>query len=220
MQLPQVRLTERVIKIIRGSHPHMEALLISGGEFRQSVTELEIDRSFTVVDMQINPWEIKESSSSSMEVDDSAFRQRGKRNSGSTPGSAVLTISAGRLTFGWAHVKSRSLVWSQSAPQVPCYHQVRSAWSAVSITAVIYWVQSAQRLSAQLMRQEVVVKISSHHKGSVSNVRSMTCLPHWLKKRGLLSSYSDSSSCRLISRHCHVSHAQMHADFKGPNPDP
>ena len=27
-------------------------------------------------------------------------------------------------------------------------------------------------------------------------------------------------SCRLISRHCHVSHAQMHADFKGPNPDP
>ena len=51
MQHPQVRLTERVIKIIRGSHPHMEALLISGGEFRQSITELEIDRSFTVVDM-------------------------------------------------------------------------------------------------------------------------------------------------------------------------
>ena len=56
MQHPQVRLTERVIKIIRGSHPHMEALLISGGEFRQSVTELEIDRSFTVVDVRINPW--------------------------------------------------------------------------------------------------------------------------------------------------------------------
>ena len=34
MQHPQVRLTERVIKIIRGSHPHMEVLLISGGEFR------------------------------------------------------------------------------------------------------------------------------------------------------------------------------------------
>ena len=62
MQHPQVRLTERVIKLIRGSHPHMEALLISGGEFLQSVTELEIDRSFTVVDMRINPWEIKESS--------------------------------------------------------------------------------------------------------------------------------------------------------------
>ena len=101
MQHPQVRLTERVIKLIRGSHPHMEALLISGGEFRQSVTELEIDRSFTVVDMRINPWEIKESASSSMmEVDDSGLRQRGKRNSGSTPGSAVLTISAGKLTFG------------------------------------------------------------------------------------------------------------------------
>ena len=49
IQHPQVRLTERVIKIIRGSHPHMEALLISDGEFRQSITELEIDRSFTVV---------------------------------------------------------------------------------------------------------------------------------------------------------------------------
>ena len=78
----------------------MEALLISGGELRQSVTELEINRSFTVVDMRINPWELKESSSSAMEVDDSGFRQRGKRKSGSTPGSAVLAISAGRLTFG------------------------------------------------------------------------------------------------------------------------
>ena len=27
MQHPQVRLTEKVIKIIRGNHPHMEALL-------------------------------------------------------------------------------------------------------------------------------------------------------------------------------------------------
>ena len=98
MQHPQVRLTERVIKIIRGSHPHMEALLISGGEFRQSVTELEIDRSFTVVDMRINPWELKESTSSSMEVEDSSFKH-GKRSSSSTQGSAVLTISAGRLTF-------------------------------------------------------------------------------------------------------------------------
>ena len=100
MQHPQVRLTERVIKILRGNHPHMEALLISGGEFRKSVTEIEIDRSFTVVDMGINPWEVKESASSSMEVDDSTFRQHGKRSSGSTPGSAVLTISARRLTFG------------------------------------------------------------------------------------------------------------------------
>ena len=35
MQNTQVRLTERVIKIIRGNHPHMESFLISGGEFRQ-----------------------------------------------------------------------------------------------------------------------------------------------------------------------------------------
>ena len=33
-------------------------------------------------------------------------------------------------------------------------------------------------------------------------------------KKGWLSSNSESSSCRLISRHCHVSHAQMHADFR------
>ena len=100
MQHPQVRLTERVIKIIRGSHPHMEALLISQGEFRQSITELEIDRSFTVVDMRINPWDIKDSASASasMEVDDSGVK-RSKRGSGSQSSSAVLTISAGKLTF-------------------------------------------------------------------------------------------------------------------------
>ena len=40
------------------------------------------------------------------------------------------------------------------------------------------------------------------------------------QKRGGQSGSSDSSSYRLISRHCHVSHAQMHADFKGPNPGP
>ena len=99
MQHPQVRLTERVIKIIRNSHPHMEALLISGGEFRSSITELDIDRSFTVVDMRISPWELKESASSSMEVEESSFK-RGKRSSGSNAGSAVLMINSGRLTFG------------------------------------------------------------------------------------------------------------------------
>ena len=99
MQHPQVRLTERVIKIIRNSHPHMEALLISDGEFRQSVRELEIDRSFTVIDMRANPWEIKGSASSSMEVEGSSFK-RGKRTSSSSAGSAVLTINSGRLTFG------------------------------------------------------------------------------------------------------------------------
>ena len=39
-------------------------------------------------------------------------------------------------------------------------------------------------------------------------------------KRGCLSSYSESSSCRLIRCRCHVSHAQMHDDFKGRNPGP
>ena len=90
----------RVIKIIqRQSSSHGSSSHIRRRISSESVTELEIDRSFTVVDMRINPWEVKESTSSSMEVDDSAFRQRGKRSSGSNPGSAVLTISAGRLTF-------------------------------------------------------------------------------------------------------------------------
>ena len=51
----------------------------------------------------------------------------------------------------------------------------------------------------------------------------MTCLASWLKpQKGekLQVKLSDSSSCHLISRHCHASHAQMHADFKGPNPGP
>ena len=59
IQNTQVRLTERILKIIRQSHPHMENLLFSGGELRSSITELDIDRSFTVVDMRISPWEPK-----------------------------------------------------------------------------------------------------------------------------------------------------------------
>ena len=39
-------------------------------------------------------------------------------------------------------------------------------------------------------------------------------------KRGCLSSYSESSSCRLIRCRCHMSHAQMHDDFKDRNPVP
>ena len=99
MQNTQVRLTERILNIIRQSHPHMEALLFSGGELRSSITELDIDRSFTVVDMRINPWELKESTSAAMEVDESTFK-RGKKSSSSSASSAVLTINSGRLTFG------------------------------------------------------------------------------------------------------------------------
>ena len=61
------------------------------------VKELDIDRSFTVVDTWVNPWELKDSNS--MEVDESSFK-RGKKSSSSSSGSAVLTINSGRLTFG------------------------------------------------------------------------------------------------------------------------
>ena len=94
MQNTQVRLTEHILKIIRHAHPHMQNLLFSGGELRSSITELDIDRSFTVVDVHINPWKLKDSNS--MEVDESSFK-RGKKSSS---GSAVLTINSGRLTFG------------------------------------------------------------------------------------------------------------------------
>ena len=46
--------------------------------------------------------------------------------------------------------------------------------------------------------------------------------PHCLigsSQKRLVVKHLESSSCRLNSCHCHVSHAQMHADFKGPNPD-
>ena len=92
----QVGLTERILKVIRQSHSHMENFLFSGGNLRSFITELDIDRSFTVVDMRINPWEIKDSQS--MEVDESRFK-RGKKSSSSSDGSAVLTINSGRLTF-------------------------------------------------------------------------------------------------------------------------
>ena len=112
MQHPQVRLTERAIKIIRGSHPHMEALLI-----RQEANSVNQSQNWTstagitIVDMRINPWEVKESASSSMDVEDSSFK-RGKRSSGSIQGSAVLTINSGRLHLRLSsrHVSELGLV--------------------------------------------------------------------------------------------------------------
>ena len=53
----------------------------------------------------------------------------------------------------------------------------------------------------------------------MSNIMSVTCLPDWLKKRGMLFKLSESS-CHLIFRHCYVSHTQRCDDFKGPNPGP
>ena len=38
------------------------------------------------------------------------------------------------------------------------------------------------------------------------------------RQKGRAVTHSESSWC-LISCQCHVSHAQMHGDFKGPNPD-
>ena len=98
-QNTQVRLTERILKIIRQAHPHMENPLFSGGELRSSIAKLDIDRSFTVVDTRISPWELKDSKS--MEVDESVFRHGKKSSSSTGSGSAVLTINSGRITFGW-----------------------------------------------------------------------------------------------------------------------
>ena len=97
IQNTQVRLTERILKIITSAHPHMESLLFnSSGELKSSITELDIDRSFTVVDMRINPWELKDSNS--MDVEESVFKCGKKATSSS--GSAVLTINSGRIIFG------------------------------------------------------------------------------------------------------------------------
>ena len=97
IQNTQVRLTERILKIIRAAHPHMKNLLFnSSGELKSNITEIDIDRSLTVVNVRINPWELKDSNS--MDVELSVFK-RGKKTS-SNSGSAVLTINSGRITFG------------------------------------------------------------------------------------------------------------------------
>ena len=136
---------------LRESSKSFEAVILtwklfsfSGGKFRQSVAELDIDRSFTVVDMRINPWEIKESASSSMDVEDVSFK-RGKRSSGSNQGSAVLTINSGRLTFGWAQVMSVNLDWSQHSPSSSKHHLV-SQLGQLSISLS----SSSEHWSAQL----------------------------------------------------------------------
>ena len=75
--------------------------------------------------------------------------------------------------------------------------------------------------TAHINEARSISVVASATKGACQE--SCSYLASWLKvtkREARLSSISESSSCRLISRHCHVSHAQMHGDFKGPNPGP
>ena len=92
----QVRLTKRMLKIIRSAHPHMESLLFdSNGKFKTSIIEIDIEKSFTVIDMSVNPWELQDSKS--MEVDEGIIKHGKKSSSGSA--NAILTFNSGRIIF-------------------------------------------------------------------------------------------------------------------------
>ena len=219
IQNTQVRLTERILKIIRQSHPHMESLLFSGGELRSSITELDIDRSFTVVDVRVNPWELKDSSS--MEVDESNFK-RGKKSSSSSAGSAGAHDQLRKAHLWLSQVMSLNLVWSQSSTSSSSQHSVGQLGQRENSQS-----SSTEKLSSGHLVRQMAVSVADQvtpQQGSVSRYQVSTSLPCTASlaqdKRGCLSSYSESSSCCLISCHCHVSHAQTHADLKGPIPDP
>ena len=214
MQNTQVRLTERILKIIRQSHPHMENLLFSGGELRSNITELDIDRSFTVVDMRINPWEVKDSSS--MKVDESNFK-RGKESSNSSRLSSPHD-QLRKTHLRLSQVMSLNLDWSQACTSSSCQQLLSQLMQRKNSKS-----SSTEKLSSiHLVRQmavNVADQVKSVREGSVSN--SLPCTASLAQvKRGCLSSYSESLSCRLIRCRCHVSHTQMHDDSKGRNPGP
>ena len=212
IQNTQIRLTERMLKIIRSTHPHMENLLFSSsGELNSNITEIDIDRSFTVVVLRVNPWELKESSS--MEVEESVLK-RGKE-SNSNSGSAILTFNSWKITFSWVSSGQTNLCGSQLSTSNSMSSFSESAWSNVS-THHLCQLKSRMLSSSHEAARSTQCRGSSLQQRSVS--RYSSSLTHWLKsKEAGCHTYSESS-CRLSSRHCHVSHAQMHGDFKCPNP--
>ena len=140
----------------------MEALLISGGEFRQSVTELEIDRSFTVVDMR----SIRGNSRShlhhqwrSMTQLQAAWKEELRVNSWfSSPHHQCRQT---HIRVSSCQVRELGLVTVSTSSSK--YHQCESAWSAVIVTVIS--LLSLSQLSSscvQLMRQKVVVRTSPH----------------------------------------------------------
>ena len=176
MQHPQVRLTQRVIKIIRNSHPHMEALLISGGKFRSSITRLDIDRSFRVVDMRVNPWELKlkESASTSMEVEESSFK-RGKGSSGSDGSSAVLTISSDSPLVESCPVIELALVTVKNLKFKASISE--SALSAVNLTIIVYWAADQLRSTHEATGSHLSV-MAWPQRERVKNQAHCRTLPH------------------------------------------
>ena len=83
----QVRLTEKVMSLIRRHHPHLEQLILRSGEFRRHLKELEFSPSWTVSEISVNPW----ISSSPMEVAEDVMVTSAES------GKTIVNIKKGRI---------------------------------------------------------------------------------------------------------------------------
>ena len=185
----QVRLTEQILKTIRSAHLHMESLLFSSnGEHKSSITELDIDRSFTVVDMRIR--ELQDSSS--MEVDEGVIK-RGKKV------KLRLRLSRPHVQRGEDHLQLTRLVSSSQTNLCGSQSSTSSSMSAVSesfsLNLIISWEAAKARVIIK-MRQFAQIRCRglTPQQGSVS--KYATSLPHWLKSKEAC--YSDSSRYRHV----------------------
>ena len=115
-----------------------------------------------------------------------------------------------------SQVMSLNLVWSQSSTSSSSQHSVSQLGQRKNSQS-----SSTEKLSSVHLVRQMAVSVADQvtpQKGSVSRYQVSTPLPCTASlaqdKRGCLSSYSESSSCCLISCHCHVSHAQTHKTSK------
>ena len=175
-------------QIIRSSHPHMESLLFdSTGELKTSMTEIEIEKSFTVIDMRVNPWELQDSNS--MEVDDGnhqagqevglRIRQRDPHLQcrKDHPQVTWIVISDQTSLFGSQSSTSNSVsAFSESACQSVSTHLHRQLRSSPTQLIIIMWGSSAHGRCC---------RVHNLHQGSMSNYHVYASLAQ--DKRGWLS---------------------------------
>ena len=194
----------------------MESMLFdSNGELKTSITEIDIEKSLTVIDMRVNPWELQDSSS--MEVDEGVIKQDKKSSSSSANANPHLQCRKDHLQVTWIVTSDQtSLCGSQPSTSSSLSAFSESACQSVS-THLHRQLRNSSPQHHQVRQFSSYQVMPSGHSASRERVKLQRhCLIGSRHQKRLVC--SDSPWC-LNSCHCHVSHAQMHGDSKGPNPD-
>ena len=93
MSITQVRLSERVLNLVRSFHPQLESVFFTSSEFKSAELFCQLDwsQSFTLKEVTINPWK-----SSLMQVDEDLVVNEGD----SLPSSkATITVNNAKIVI-------------------------------------------------------------------------------------------------------------------------